>query len=379
MRRSHLRLAIGGLSAGVLAWLLSRAGFRAPATVEATYTERLYPGILSAFAWVTGLVPFSVAEALVLGALALLAFRFARRVLRRRAPGGYPGDRGRQVAVLGFFALAAVGALYAAFVAVWGLNYSRPLLEPRLGLPTGNIEGAELARFAEQSAAETTRLHRRAGLSDESVSRNPLGYREMSARIDAAYDAIDLPGDPGGARAVPVKPLLLSGVMSRLGLSGIFIPFTGEPTVNAGPPDVAIAFTAAHEKAHQRAITHEGEASFAAYLALSRPASHPYLQYAASFYATRHLAAAAPPEDRERALAPLGAGARRDLDALNQFWMQHRGVVRSAARRVNDSYLRTMRVSGGARSYGTVVRLLVGRFRERERPPIFDATDDRGD
>ena len=179
-----------------------------------------------------------------------------------------------------------------------------------------------------------------------------------------------------------MKPAVFSGLMSRLGISGIFVPFTGEPTVNTGPPDVAVAFTAAHEKAHQRAITHEGEASFAAYLALSRQRQHPYLSYAASFFAARHLLAAvrhADREDRERALAALGPGPRRDLDALNAFWAQHRGMVRSAAGRVNDSYLRTMRIPDGVRSYGTVVRLLIADLRSRSAPPAAIATDDSED
>ncbi len=376
--RIHRRLALGGLLAGVVALLLIRAGFRAPGIVETGYTGGVYPRVLAAFSWVTGLVPFAVAEMLVAGALGLLAFRLVRRVSRRPGPvrPASGSSRMRQIGALAFLALAGAGTLYAVFVAIWGLNYARPRLEPRLGLPTGNIEGAELARFAAQSAAETTRLHRRAGLPDESVSESPLGFRELSRLIDIAYDEIALPGDPRTTAAVPVKPVVLSKLMSLAGLSGIFIPFTGEPLVNTGPPDVAITFTAAHEKAHQRAITHEGEANFAAYLALSRPRSHPWLRYAASFYATRNLIVAAAPEDRERALAQLGAGPRRDLEAQNAFWAQHRGLVRGAARRVNDTYLRTMRVAGGARSYGTVVRLLVGRFRERERP-VFEVTDDR--
>lgn len=378
-RRRALRFVLVGLSAGALAIALFQGAVAGPGRVEALYTTGLYPLVVNVFSWTSGLAPFSFAE-LLTGAAAVFVFGrllwrvasgFRRRPAERPETAAAPGLL-RRLGHLALFALASAGALYAVFVLVWGLNYARPRLEHRLGLPTAEIGERELLRLTERVAAETTRAHRLAGLPPDAVSENPLDFAEMSAAIDDAYDALALPGDPRPGGSAPVKPAVFSGLMSRLGISGIFVPFTGEPTVNTGPPDVAVAFTAAHEKAHQRAVTHEGEASFAAYLALSRQRRHPYLSYAASFFASRHLLAAArhaEADDRERVWAEFGPGPRRDLDALNAFWAQHRGMVRGAARRVNDSYLRTMRIPDGARSYGTVVRLLIADLRRRPAPP----------
>ena len=385
-RRRRTAFILAGLSAGVAGVALFQGGLTIPERVESLYTTGIYPLVVRIFSWMSGLVPFSLAELFIAAAALFVIGRLTWRLTARfriNKPSGGPtgsdpvsgvssGAPGwlRQIASTAAFALACAGALYLVFVLVWGLNYARPRLEPRLGLDPGRIEERELIGLATRVAAETTRFHRLAGLPTHAVSENPLDFREMSAAIDDAYDAIELPGDPDLRSAAPVKPAVFSGLMSRLGISGIFIPFTGEPTVNTGPPDVAVAFTAAHEKAHQRAITHEGEASFAAYLALSRQRREPYLSYAASFYAARHLLAAvrhAEAEQRDRAWAALGPGPRRDLDALNAFWAQHRGMVRGAARRVNDSYLRTMRIPDGARSYGSVVRMLIADL--KRRPP----------
>ena len=380
---------LAGLAAGLLGVVLFQGALATPDRVESLYTTSIYPLVVGAFSLVSGLVPFSLAELFIAAAALFVIGRLTWRLtrsFRRRPPADAPVPASpslpRQLAHTAVFALAAAGVLYAIFVAVWGLNYARPRLEPRLGLEIGQVEERELIRLATRVAAETTRAHRLAGLSAHSVSENPLGFGALSAAIDEAYDAVNLPGDPDLGSAVPVKPAVFSGLMSRLGISGIFVPFTGEPTVNTGPPDVAVAFTAAHEKAHQRAITHEGEASFAAYLALSRQRRHPYLSYAASFFAARHLLAAvrhAEAAQRDRAWAAFGPGPRRDLDALNAFWAQHRGMVRGAARRVNDSYLRTMRIPDGARSYGTVVRLLIADLRRRPAPPPAITTDDSED
>lgn len=393
-RRARRGFVGFGIGAGVLALLLFWWSLRSPEAIETIYTMAIYPVVIGAFARISGLAPFSVAELLIGSALLFVLGRLVYRVvlflrkgrerkLATAQPPVAPRLAGvRRIVGLLLFTAAGAGTLYAAFMLVWGLNYARPRLEDRLGLVQSEIREAELVRLAALVAAETTRYHRLAGLPANAVSENPLDYAEMSAAIDEAFEALDLPGDPGPERAAPVKPAAFSGLMSRMGISGIFVPFTGEPTLNTGPPDVAVAFTAAHEKAHQRAITHEGEASFAAWLALSRYRREPYLNYAASFYASRHLLAAvrhASPEDRERAWAALGPGPRKDLDELNAFWAQYRGMVRGAARRVTDSYLRTMRIPDGARSYGTVVRLLIADLRRRPpagRLPDLETTED---
>lgn len=381
------RFVLFGIASGVAGFALFQFGLASPEQVEAAYTGGAYRWVVALFAGVSGWFPFSVAELLVGAAALFVVARRVRRIWQRFTRRPVATDPGptvprpgalRQLVRLGLVALAGTGILYAAFVLVWGLNYARPRLEARFGLSTDGIGNAEVARLARRVAAETTRDHRRARLPEDRVSENPLDLRELSREIDAAYDELGLPGDPRPAAAAPVKPAVFSELMSRMGVSGIFVPFTGEPTVNTQPPEVAVAFTAAHEKAHQRAVTHEGEASFVAWLALSRGRRHPYLRYAASFFAARHLLAASRHADaptRERIWAALGPGPRRDLDALNRFWAQHRGVVRGAAQRVNDSYLRTMRVPDGVASYGTVVRLLIGDLRRRPATPAEPTTD----
>jgi hypothetical protein len=66
--------------------------------------------------------------------------------------------------------------------------------------------------------------------------------------------------------------------MARAGISGIFIPFTGEPHYDAHQPASSLPFTLAHEMAHQRGFAFESEANFVAAVVCLR-SDHPYIRH----------------------------------------------------------------------------------------------------
>ena len=88
-------------------------------------------------------------------------------------------------------------------------------------------------------------------------------------------------------------------------------------------PDVALPMVVAHEKAHQRGITHEGEANFAAFLACAQPANTTYFRYAAYLFATRYLLSEAsnylPRDEVDAAWELLSDGPKDDIRAMRDF------------------------------------------------------------
>ncbi len=132
-------------------------------------------------------------------------------------------------------------------------------------------------------------------------------------------------------------------------------------------PDVSIPTVVAHEKAHQRGITNEGEANFVAFLACSGAEEHPYLRYTGYLFATMHLIGSVTsyaPEEAKSAWEELGPGPRQDIAALREFWQRYQGPMTEVADKVNDAYLRSQRVEEGVESYGRVTRLLVALDRQ---------------
>jgi hypothetical protein len=166
-------------------------------------------------------------------------------------------------------------------------------------------------------------------------------------------------GDYGDPKPFPVPELL-----SWMGISGIFLPFTGEPLVNLGPGDWQLPFTAAHEAAHLRGWAREDEANFLAFEVL-KDDPDPRLAYSAWSSALLYVAqglSSAGQQGQEawaRVLPRVSEGVREDWNASFAYWDRFKGPVREASRTVNDLYLKSQGQVDGVRSYGRMVDLLL--------------------
>jgi hypothetical protein len=335
-------LKIGGLLLVPLGVLASILAFQFPQTTESLYAQGFYPRVVQLFA-VLNRASFSWAEVLLVAALVSAGFFF----------------RPKKVLLTIW---CAAGALLWAFLVLWGFNYARPPLEERLGLTPPSAAPEALLETGERTAVVTSTLFDALEQSS-GPTRLPLSFDELDRIVDDGFRALGLPGDRILSSTTKAKPLVSSTLLSYLGISGIFVPFTGEPSVNALQPDADLPMVLAHEKAHQRGITHEGEANFAAFLVCSRPEAPLYMRYAAYLFATQYLLGEAaefvPREDVAAAWQRLGSGPLADVQASRDFWERYQGIASELTAEVNDGYLRALRVPEGLESYGTVVRLLL--------------------
>jgi hypothetical protein len=366
--RAARRLAF--LAAGVAVFLIHLALAQAPGLAEAAWGRA---GL--AVAWwlsrVTGIVPWSVGEVLILLLLALFLALLARGLAdvarrRRRIANLLAG-----AALLG---AQSTGLIVGAFYLLWGFGYSRPRLEERFDWPSGAAASAvELEALAREMLDATNREYREVHGTDD--AGKPTALRDPAALEPAleegwrrAASAAGLGGLPERGEYGRIKrPLVLSRALDWLGISGFYLPFTGEANVNRGLPAASYPMTAAHEKAHQRGFNPENEANFFGFLAAAN-APDPLARYAAFLFAQRQLLAALAALDEERVgqlLRQRLPGVQRDVDDIRDYWARFEGPAREASRRTNDAFLRTNRVEGGVASYGRSLELLVAWARER--------------
>ena len=324
---------------------------RFPARTDALYSQSLYPLVARAFAFVNR-VSFSLAEPIALLLIVFVLWSLYHRLQRHER-------RWRGVFL---WSWRTAGVFFTLFLVLWGFNYARPSLADRSALSAEPVDAHAVLSAGERAAEITSSLFD-ALRNEQTPTALPYTFDELNQNLDRAFEHLSLPGDSIDFDPTPAKPLASSTLFSYLGISGIFIPFTGEPSVNVLQPDVSLPMVVAHEKAHQRGVTHEGEANFAAFLACANESSPAYFRYAAYLFATRYLLTEAslylPPSDVDQAWTRLGEGPTADVRAIREFWRRYQGPAATLANHANDQYLRAMQVEDGVQSYGAVVQLLM--------------------
>ena len=331
-----------------------------PDTVERVYARSLYPRIARALTAATAWASFSIAEAclLVLAPLALFAAgRGTVRAFRAPAPVRALGSGLLRIAI-------AAGVAYLAFLLVWGLNYQRRPLAASVGLPVGRTEPGELAAACAELIERSEILRGAVDEDQAGVARVAGGVTGALGRASLGYDALAEEWPLVAGERVAAKRVWLSPGLALLGISGIFIPFTGEANVDTSLPEWTLPFVAAHEVAHQRGFAREDEANYLAYAACRRhpdPAARYASALEGSLYALGALRATDP--DTHRALqSRRGAAVRRDLDALEAWRRRYESRASAVHEKVNDAYLRAQGQEGVS-SYGRMVDLLLAERR----------------
>lgn len=324
-----------------------------PWLVERFYSRTLYPGILGALSALSRRFSFSVGEVvvcLILLIACVSVVRFGVGLLRERD--------GRRRWVLKWLRYGVwVGAVAVwLFLFTFGFNYQRPLLFELLGYEERRAEPFELQGLGRVMVENVNQAY---DVAHESGRQRP-DSREIVKLLEESYEATREFHILSRGGFAPPKPIDLSEVLTRLGISGIYIPFTAEPSYNKEIPDFQLPFSIAHEMAHQRGVARESEANFVAYVVCVN-SSDPFVRYSGyrnGLGVLSELAKVEPEKARELA-KQLGTGYREDSRRAALFWTKAAGMTGALSHRVNDLYLRANRVKGGTADYSNSTTLII--------------------
>jgi len=333
------------------------------------------PALRRAVSRATGLVPFPLAELFVVGVV-LRQFLGLREGYRRWRGGA---DDGWALARSGGGRFVQdVGVLFFLFYLLWGFQYARPGLEDRLGIAgAGEVPVEELHRLASLAVERGNELYREihgtpdAGRPTEAPALSTVipGLERAWAQVDDAYG---LPAESRRSHGAP-KPFLASPIMKRLGVAGMYFPYTGEALVLRDLPGIAMGVDLGHEMAHQRGFASESDANVLGFL-VARESPDPIVRYSAYAFLQRQLVSAlqrASPSAASEVVRGRDPGVARDLRDLYEYWEPARGAAGTAATRVNDAMLRSHGIPEGVRSYQGSVWVLVALARARGEEALF--------
>jgi hypothetical protein len=347
----------------------------APGLIDFAYSRTINPFFVRLTSRLTGLSPIPILEPLVViycGRLLFLAGRNLTRVFRR--------ERGalNSIAAGALHLLRDAGVIVTLFYLMWGFNYARQPLRDRLGWEDFTAPDIEtLALFARDAVEKANLAYLE--IHDTTNTGTPTPMPENSSALDedleAGWRAIteEIGLDPHFAnRYGPSKSLLLTPIVSRFGISGFYFPWTAEANVLRDSPPVFRPQSIAHEKAHQRGVGPEEEASFLGYMAASR-SPNALARYSAHVFAQIHLLRVLAAEDIDLARSIAGerhAGVQLDFEDAYAYWDRKRGPATAVGRAVNHQFLKANRVTGGVASYRMSVRLIITQLINEQTPPI---------
>jgi hypothetical protein len=205
--------------------------------------------------------------------------------------------------------------------------------------------------------------------SDTGASVTDMSPEEICSDVLIGYERLgeDIPELGIEQFDSTVKPVIMSKLMTKLEILGIYSYFTGESNINVAFPDYTIPFTAAHELAHQRGIAREDEANMIAFL-VCIGSDDPYIQYSAYLNVYEYVSSALYQADRDafyEVHGELYTSVRKEQAAYSAFFSKYNDSVASKVTgTVNDAYLKSQGTAG-RKSYGMVVDLTVAYLKQQ--------------
>lgn len=262
--------------------------------------------------------------------------------------------------------LTYLSILYVLFMFLWGFNYDRLSFNKIADLKIERSTEDQLKGLCTQLIDRANTIRKKVNITPKGIMVENGGYKDVFDRSEKGYEKTSLIFPQLGGTYSKPKPILLSEAMCYTGITGMYMPYTGEANVNVRVKDFMLPSTAAHEMAHQRGFAREDEANYIAYITcLSNPDAD--FQYSGVMLALISSM-------NELADKDMGAyktlqkyysiGVKNDIDSNNDFWRKYSGKIESISTKVNNSYLKSNGQIDGTQSYGRMVDLLLAQYKK---------------
>ena len=349
-----------------ITYLISALAKRSVFFAEEMFAKRIYKVHSIVVSAITGWLPFSVAEVIVIvGPVVclVLLIRFIIHMVKDK-------EKRFERALLGIINVACVAAVILfVYVIGCGVNYHRVSVAEQRGITVRDSSKEELYGLCVELAGQAVQLREElVEYEDEDgVLRLPVSNREIGKLTRDAYKtlAADMTVLKGFYPAP--KCITSSKMFSAMEITGVFTCWTMEANVNVDIPDYSRASTMAHELAHLYGFMKEDEANFLAYLACTA-SDDPVVRYSGILLALIYSGNALAGQDMElygELWSMYHPGMLRDFEDNSAYWEKYEDtVISETADKVNDVYLKANEQEDGVKSYGRVVDLLLAEYRK---------------
>ena len=346
---------------------------------EEVFAKRIYKVISQGIGFLTGWIPFSLAEVIVaIGPFIILALLIRQIIRAIRVKKTISENSQKSVGQLRFQLimtavqniLCLVSIIFFVYILLCGINYHRYSVQYYLDLSVENSSVEELEGLLIELADKATLL--RSNLTtenEEGVYVLPMTKKELGKEAKKAYENLAKQYEIFEGHYPVPKHVLFSKLMSYTQITGVFTCWTMEANVNIDISPYSIGSTMCHELAHLHGFMREDEANYISYIACLASDSLD-LQYSGTMLALIHTGNALYRKDVDRYAEiyrnHYSEAVIRDLIANNKYWDKfEKTKVAQTAEKVNDTYLKANNQTDGTQSYGRMVDLLLAEYRQR--------------
>ncbi len=335
-----------------------------PYLVETLYSRGIYRFIGRSLSIITGILPFSLGEFIVI--LAFIFPIFITVYILVKLLKDYSNANSLLLSLLKKVVFV-IGIIYFLFIFLWGLNYHRLPFSQLSNLETYPASKKELEDLCIYLINKTNSLREKVHENNEGIMVINEDNKKIFLRANQGYMAAAKKYSFLDGKFGRPKGVFFSKGLSYLGISGIYFPFTGEANVNVDIPSFMLPSIASHEMAHQRGFAREDEANYIAYLTCNM---HPDIdfQYSGNLLALIHSMNKLYKYDKEsyrNLIAKYDNGVKRDLNHLSSYWDSFEGPIEKTHTKINNAYLKSNSQEDGVYSYGRMVDLLIAEHRLR--------------
>nr|WP_246611597.1 DUF3810 domain-containing protein [Arthrospiribacter ruber] len=329
---------------GLISLLVRHFAVQYPEKTEEIYSRSFFPGIRNVIDKTISQLPFATVYIFVASVFALAVY-FVYRLAKVQ---GWKQKLGYAIRNL----FNSAGALVFLFLFLWGYNYQRVPIFQQLDLKPLALNETQLIQELELTRNISNQLRYNITV-DTLAIEEIMDFPELeklvrsNMRENLYLLGLNFTGEPRTKQFYP------AGFMRKMGILGIYFPYTGESYIDPTLHPLEKPFTIAHEMAHSYGVTDEGEANFIAWVICSN-SDDALLQYSGQLRLLRYQMNDLYRMSKElysHFYKTLPAGIRNDLQSIQRAQQAIKPINQELSRKSNDLFLKTQGVKAGVNSY----------------------------
>lgn len=339
-----------GTLLGIGALLVRIIAAQFPEGTEQIYSRWIFPVIRQIMDMTLSRLPFPSVYLFLLGVVGILVYQVVQ--VQRKV--GFK----QKVRRLARSSINFAGLLVFLFLVLWGYNYQRIPVYQQLSLDPIPLSQEELIKEIE--VTHSTMLPLRDSLTSDTLAiEETIPYADLEDIVRKEL-RMTLSRLGFGAKGHPrTREFLPSGFLRRMGILGIYFPYTGESYIDPTLHVLEKPFTVAHEMAHSFGITNEGEANFISWVT-GIQSEQGLLQYCAQLQLLRYQLndlRKTDPKAYTQTIGTLDHGVINDIRSIVLKSQEIKPISLELTRKSNDLFLKTQGVKAGVKSYAQLPML----------------------